>query len=235
MRIVLGDGLLGSAIVGVTGWQYVSRSKDGIDFRKGSWKQHIPIGTTEIINMIANTDTYSDNWDDMFDVNYRAVIELVDFCNAKGIKLIHYSTDYVYVNNAQLPRETHKPKPQQTPYAISKLLADEYIIKHCKNYLILRGSQKPDPFPYEKAFVDVIGNFDYPDVIAAIVMKMVRYEATGIYNIGTEAKSVHDLAIETNPMVQETKAPDHFPKDLRMDLSKMKQFLDGKEEDHDSL
>ena len=229
MRVILGDGLLGTAVIGQTGWHYISRSKDDIDFVKGNWKQHIPIGTTEIINLIANTDTYSDDFDKVFSVNYRAVKDLVHFCNDMNIKLTHYSTDYVYIYSKHPAKETFKAKPQKTAYAMSKLLADEYIMRHSDNYLICRGSQKPDPFPYDKGFTDVIGNFDYPDAIAEIFVELIRGGATGLYNIGTEDKSVYDLALQTNSDVQPCEAPDHFPKDLRMDLTKMKEFLDGQE------
>jgi dTDP-4-dehydrorhamnose reductase len=229
MRVILGDGLLGTAVIGQTGWHYISRSKDGIDLTKTNWQQHIPIGTTEVINLIANTDTYSDNWDLIFDVNYRAVQSLVHFCNKRNIKLVHYSTDYVYIYSKHPAKETFKAKPQKTAYAISKLLADEYIMNHCNDYLICRGSQKPDPFPYDKGFSDVIGNFDYPDALAEIFVDLIRYGATGLYNIGTEDKSVYELALQTNDSVEPCEAPDHFPKDLRMDLTKMKQFLDGQE------
>ena len=85
MRVILGDGLLGTAVIGQTGWHYVSRSKDGIDLTKGNWKQHIPIGTTEIVNLIANTDTYGNDFDKIFSVNYRAVRDLVHFCNDMNI------------------------------------------------------------------------------------------------------------------------------------------------------
>lgn len=229
MRVILGDGLLGTAVIGQTGWHYVSRSKDGIDLTKGNWKQHIPIGTTEIVNLIANTDTYSNDFDKIFSVNYRAVRDLVHFCNEMNIKLIHYSTDYVYVNSKHPAKETYKAKPQETAYAISKLLADEYIMRHSNNYLICRGSQKPDPFPYDKGFTNVIGNFDYPDALAEVFIELIRGGATGLYNIGTEDKSVYDLALQTNPSVEPTEAPDHFPTDLRMDLTKMKEFLNGQE------
>lgn len=227
MRVILGDGLLGTAVIGQTGWHYVSRSKDGIDLTKGNWKQHIPIGTTEIVNLIANTDTYGNDFDKIFSVNYRAVRDLVHFCNDMNIKLVHYSTDYVYVNSKHPAKETYKAKPQETAYAISKLLADEYIMRHSNNYLICRGSQKPDPFPYDKGFTNVIGNFDYPDALAEVFIELIRGGATGLYNIGTDDKSVYDLALETNPNVEPTEAPAHFPTDLRMDLTKMKEFLNG--------
>jgi hypothetical protein len=229
MKVVLGDGLLGSSVIGLSGWHYISRSKDDIDITKpSSWKNLIPIGTTEIINLIANTNTYSNDVRKMYDVNYHGVVSLVQFCNDMKIKLVHYSTDYVYEGSTTNAKETYKEKPT-THYAISKWLADRYIIEHSDNYLICRGSQKPDPFPYESAWSDLMGNFDYPDVIAEIFIKMIKNGATGLYNIGTETKSMYDLAKQTNPNVISIIAPSHVPKDVTMDLTKMKQFLDGKE------
>ena len=69
------------------------------------------------------------------------------------------------------------------------------------------------------------GNFDYADVIADIVIDMVKSGAEGLYNIGTDKKSMFDLAKQSKPDVLEAIAPDHFPKDVTMDLSKMKKHL----------
>lgn len=225
MNLVLGDGLLGSAVIGASGWQYLSRREHGFNInKKSTWKGNIPNGITSVINLIANTDTYSTDINAMFETNYRAVIRLVDYCNKNNIKLVHFSTDYAYENSKPNAKETDKTKPT-TPYAMSKVLADEYIIKHSNDYLILRGAQKEDPFPYESAFTNVYGNFDYPDVIAEILVEMVRSNATGLYNIGTQTKSMFDLAKKTKPGVHESIAPDHFPKDITMNLSKMEKHL----------
>lgn len=225
MNIVLGDGLLGSSVIGLSGWDYISRKRDGFDINKyAKLNSILPKGTKTIINLIANTDTYSSDINSMFQTNYRAVIDLVDFCNKKNIKLVHFSTDYVYEKSVSNATEEDKAIPT-TPYAMSKLLADEYIMKHSKNYLILRGAQKVDPFPYESAFTNLMGNFDYPDIIAEIVIAMVIFGATGLYNIGTPTKSMYDLAKKTNPYVKESIAPDHFPTDVTMNLNKMTVFL----------
>lgn len=224
MVIVLGDGLLGSSVIGLSGWSFVSKKQDGFDINTSSIKSFLPIGTTTIVNLIANTDTYSNDINSMFNTNYRAVIELVHFCNKNSIKLVHFSTDYVYEKSISNATETDTAIPS-TPYAMSKLLADEYIMKHSQNYLVLRGAQKIDPFPYETAFTDLYGNFDYPDVIAEIVIKMIQAGATGLYNIGTPTKSMYELAIRTNPKVIGVPAPQHFPKDVTMDLTKMQNFL----------
>jgi len=225
MNLILGGGLLGSTVIVTSGWQYTSRKEHGFDINnRNSWNSNIPKDVTCIINLIANTDTYSKDIDAMFETNYRAVINLVDYCNDNKIKLVHYSTDYVYENSKTNANELDKTAPT-TPYAMSKVLADEYIIKHCNDYLILRGAQKEDPFPYESAFTNVYGNFDYPDAIAEILIKMVKSNASGLYNIGTPTKSMFDLAKKTKPEVLEAIAPDHFPKDVTMDLTKMEKHL----------
>lgn len=225
MNLILGDGLLGTPVIGSSGWAYVSRKEGGFDInKKATWKNNIPKSTTTIINLIANTDTYSSDAFGMFNTNYRGVVDLVEYCNNNNIKLVHFSTDYVYENSRTCAKETNKAKPT-TAYAVSKLLADEYIMKHSNEYLILRGAQKIDPFPYDKAFTNIYGNFDYADVIADIVIDMVKSGAEGLYNIGTHKKSMFDLAKQSKPDVLEAIAPDHFPKDVTMDLSKMKKHL----------
>jgi hypothetical protein len=229
MRVVLGDGLLGSAVIGQTGWHYISRKNDDLDIRRPStWMGLIPKDTTEIINLIANTNTYSDDVRLMYDVNYSAVVELVRFCNKRNIKLVHYSTDYVYENSTSNATERTKEKPT-SHYATSKWLADKYIMQHCNDFLICRGSQKPDPFPYDVGFTDLMGNFDYPDVIAEIFIKMVKSGAKGLYNIGTETKSIYDLALQTQPDVKPGLTPSHMPKDVTMNLTKMKTWLNGED------
>lgn len=225
MILILGDGLLGSEIQKQTGWNYISRKKDGFDITDtANWVDLISKETKVIVNLIANTDTYSDDYLKMIDVNYRGVKDLVSFCNLQKIKLIHYSTDYVYVNSDSNASETTIAKPHNM-YGISKLLADEYVLGMAKKPLVLRGSQKIEPFPFSKAFDDVIGNFDYVSVMAEITIQMIKANASGLYNIGTPVKSMYELAKQTNPDVIPGKAPDHFPKDVTMDLTKMNNFL----------
>ena len=225
MILILGDGLLGSEIQRQTGWNYISRKKDGFDITNTSnWVDLIPKETKVIVNLIANTDTYSDDYYKMIDTNYKGVKLLVTFCNHRNIKLVHYSTDYVYVDSNSYASEKSIAKPKNM-YGISKLLADEYVLENGKGSLVLRGSQKIKPFPYPKAYYDVIGNFDYPDRIAELTIKMIEGGATGLYNIGTPAKSMFELAKQTNPGVEAIEAPDNFPKNVTMDLTKMDKYL----------
>ena len=231
MILVLGDGLLGSEVIGQSGWNYISRKEDGIDFTDlNSWSNKIPKETTHIVNLIANTDTYSRDAKSMYRVNYVAVMGLAEFCNERDIKLVHYSTDYVYEDSESNATETSEVGPV-SHYAISKWLADEYIMRHSNDYLICRGSQKINPFPYDMAFTDLMGNFDYPEVLSNILIDMVRMNASGLYNIGTPTKSMYDLAKESNSNVSPGLAPDFMPKDVTMDLTKMNNLFETKGKD----
>ena len=70
--LVLGDGLLGSEIVKQTGWDCISRKKDGFDIRaiKSSYHSFGLHRYNVIINCIAHTDTYSDNKELHWNINY---------------------------------------------------------------------------------------------------------------------------------------------------------------------
>ena len=91
--------------------------------------------------------------------------------------------------------------------------------------MTIRTSFKPNPFPYNKA-VPQIGNFDYVDVISSLIIKLIEKNASGVFNVGTEKKTMLDLAKRT---VLDVGSCDSYnvlmPKDVSMDLTKLKEFL----------
>ena len=142
-------------------------------------------------------------------------------------KLVHVSTDYVYANSIDTPNEEDTPVHQETYYAYTKLLADGYIELKGKNYLILRGTHKPTPFPYEGAWTNHLGNFDYIDVIVDLYIKLIKKDAKGLFNVGTEFKSMYRLAQRTKPNVLPIYNTDlKVPLSVKMNVSKLNKFLD---------
>lgn len=220
--LVLGDGLLGSEIVKQTNWDYISRKKDGFDIRNRDFNF---VGYDTIVNCIAHTDTYSDNKENNWDINYKGVADLVDYCNIHNIKLVHISTDYVYTNSIANATENDIPIHGNNWYSYTKLLADAYIELKSKNYLICKGTHKPNPFPYTNAWIDQFGNFDYVDVIASLIINLIISNNFGIFNVGTELKSMFDLANKTNKIVQPSLKPEHVPNNLTMNISKLKNLI----------
>ena len=87
-KLILGDGLLGSELVKQTNWDYISRKKDKIDFTSPKTyerKLQYPYEFDTIINCIAYTDTYDLDRDKHWNVNYSAVVDLVEICNKYNI------------------------------------------------------------------------------------------------------------------------------------------------------
>ena len=228
--VVLGDGLLGSELVKQTGWDFISRKKDGFDisnyslYYKFFLEDHDSIAWWSkynvIVNCIANTNTYSDNKDLHWDINYKSVIKLSDFCSKHNIKLVHISTDYVYTNSVNNASENDVPIHGDNWYSYTKLLGDSYIQLN-KNNLVLRGTHKQRPFPYNKAWIDQIGNFDYVDVMASLRKQLIEKEAIGLYNVGTELKTMFSLAGDVTPDF----SPTNVPKNVSMNVNKLKIYL----------
>lgn len=231
--VILGNGILAKEIISQTNWPSISRSKDGFELMdKSTYAKHLleiyhgVIVTRKydiIINCIANTDTYSDNRSLHWDTNYRGVIWLSDFCEEHGIKLVHISTDYVYTNSVNEASEEDIPIHGNNWYSYTKLLGDSYVQLNPKN-LILRGTHKPYPFPHKEAWVDQIGNFDYINNIANLIVKVIQKNETGVVNIGTEIKSMFTLASKTNHVIPKF-TNNNIPKNTSMNINKLQKIL----------
>lgn len=233
--VILGDGLLGSELQKQTKWDFLSRKHHGFDITNPKSFNLLlktfdgvaqEVKYTTIINCIANTNTYSDNKKEHWDVNYKGVADLVDFCNINNIKLVHISTDYVYTNSTNISSEDSIPIHGNNWYSYSKLLGDSYIELKSNNYLICRGTHKPTPFPYNNAWVDQIGNFDYVDVISNLIVQLINNGCVGVFNVGTDIKTMYNLASQTStptPLL----SPSNVPHNTSMNLNKLKHALKG--------
>jgi dTDP-4-dehydrorhamnose reductase len=140
--------------------------------------------------------------------------------------LIHISTDYIYANsNLDADEDATVPVHANNWYSYTKLLGDAHIQLMSKDYLIIRCSHKPKPFPYDKAWYNQWGNFDYVDVIANLIVRLVLSDAKGVYNVGTKCKRMFSLARETKPGIESITAPTNVPYDVSMNTLKMKTKL----------
>lgn len=222
--VVLGDGLLGSEIVNQTSWHYISRKKDGFDIINIAHFNLIPENTTTLINCIANTDSYSLDKETHWDVNYKGVHNLIQFCNEHKIKFVHISTDFIFANNSkETPSEEDVPVHSEHWYSYTKLLGDGLVQLLSNDYLLCRCTHKPYPIPYKKIFADRVGNFDYVNVIASLIIKLINKGANGVFNVGTDKKYMVDLIPHNDYELINT--PTGLPTDTTMSISKMNNFL----------
>ena len=227
--LILGDGLLGSELVKQTGWTYISRKKsERFNFTTPStyeaWFKY-PFDT--IINCIACTDTYSTKRKEHWAINYKAVSDLVDLCNQYNKKLVHISTDYLYTFSKDNATENDVPVHCRNWYGYTKLLADGYVQLKADNFLLIRSTHKAEPFTFDTAWTTQTGNFDYVSVIADLIIKLITKDSHGIYNVGTEVKTMYDLAKRTAKNVKptSTKLDESTPSNLIMDIKKMNKAL----------
>jgi dTDP-4-dehydrorhamnose reductase len=230
MIVVLGNGILGSELSKQTGWLNISRQTEGFDICREETYTLIPESCTVLVNCIANTDTWSDERESHWETNYAGVHKLIEFCNAKNIKLVHISTDYVYAGTKESElvigaSEEHIPVNAQNWYSYTKLLGDGLVQLLSKKYLICRCSHKKSPFPYAKAYTDKYGSFDYVDTIAIFIVSLIELEACGVYNVGTHPKSAYELAKQTRYDIQPAQLPNGVPAYSIMNIEKMKKTL----------
>lgn len=204
--LVLGDGLLGSHIISQTGWDYLSMEKDDIDV-VNEFNEMLPLideyEPDVILNCIGYTNTYDKERETHWEINYRFVVNLADFCDCRDIQLVHISSDYIYAQSQGGFAETDIPVHQETWYSYCKLLSDGYV-QLMNDYLLIRCGLKPTPFPYEKAFTNVKGTFDYVDIIAEQIVTLIKEGRNGVWNIGTPSKTMFELAQQTRPDVKES-------------------------------
>jgi len=109
-----------------------------------------------LINCAAYTavDNAEKNKQDAFSINGEAVRKVADICADCGIKLIHFSTDYVFDGeneNAYLPQDHTAPI---NLYGTSKLAGEQAVQDSGAQYLILRISWLYAP--WDKNFFNFI-------------------------------------------------------------------------------
>ncbi len=94
-----------------------------------------------ILNAAAYTDVdgCEDKRELAWQVNVEAVRNLAGYCQRSKIKLVHYSTDYIFDGTAGPYAEDAKPNPLSY-YGQTKLLSEEIIQESGAEYLIIRSN-----------------------------------------------------------------------------------------------
>jgi dTDP-4-dehydrorhamnose reductase len=150
---------------------------------------------------------------------------IVRACSQKNIKLIYFSTNYVYPGIKGNYSERDPVLPINN-YAISKL-GGECAVQMYKNSLILRISMTEKPFIHKKAFNDVEMNFMYHEQLASNLLKLINYK--GIINVGGSKKIVYDFAKRTNhnviPVASKKILGKQFPRKQTMNLRKYHKII----------
>lgn len=184
----------------------VSPTREQMDIRDpASIRMYMEISKPDVfIHTAALTKPLSRHEEDItasIDANIIGTCNVVKVCSSMGVKLIYISTDYVYPKDSDGAKETDALLPF-TNYGWSKL-GGECAVAMYKNSLILRGAFFERPFPYDKAYTNIVKNQLYQNVCAQLILALM--DETGVINIGSsKAESIFEFALKTKPDVEQS-------------------------------
>ncbi len=95
-----------------------------------------------VINAAAytNVDGCETAREECFAVNAEAVKNIAEACRAQKIKIIHFSTDYVFNGKATKPYVETDPCDPISVYGESKLAGEKYLQSLSDNFILIRTS-----------------------------------------------------------------------------------------------
>ena len=154
-------------------------------------------------------------------INIIGTSNVVKVCSEHNIKIIYFSTAYVYDGINGNHREKDPVNPLNN-YAWSKL-GGECAVQLYKNSLILRLMMCEKPFQHEYAFDDIKTNFLFHEDVAELLPKIINH--FGILNIGGKLQTVYNFAKKSNKNVKKISGKNLYPSNLSMNLNRLKKIV----------
>ena len=170
-------------------YNFIFRNKNQLNILslasiKKNIKKFKPDGILHLAGLSRPMSIHNKDINLSIDLNIIGTANLVKICNEKKIKIIFFSTSYVYPGKKGNYTEKDALLPWNN-YGWSKLGAESSIQMY-KNSLIIRACMTEKPFTHKSAFKDVKTNFIFHDDFAKIFIKVINYR--GIINIEEELK-----------------------------------------------
>ena len=168
-------------------------------------------------------DIHNINISKSIDLNIIGTANIVKACERNKIKLIYFSTGYVYEGTKGNYSENDPVKPFNN-YGLSKL-GGECAVSMYQNSLILRITMTQKPFMYKKAYTDLKTNFMFHEDLVVILPKIITKK--GILNVGGKSQSVYSFAKKYKKNVKKikTKPNESLPLNQTMNISKLKEII----------
>ena len=143
------NGQLASCLkeVASTGLDITFYGSDEVDITRSDTYELLA-SSNLIINCSAYTavDKAEEFPEDAFAVNRMGVIQLVEFCERHRIKLIHFSTDFVFSGEGFSPNKEEDFTGPKSVYGASKLAGEEVILQSSLSSLVIRTSWLYSPY-----------------------------------------------------------------------------------------
>ena len=226
-----GTGRFGSILKGLkTNYEMLFPSKTTLDITNfRSIQKYIKLKKPNIVIHLAGLSRPMNIHDRQIqksiDLNIIGTSNITKACAEKNIKLVYFSTNYVYPGIRGYYKESDGLLPINN-YAWSKL-GGECAVQMYKNSLILRVCMTERPFIHKEAFCNVKSSFIYHDEVAKILLKLINVK--GILNIGGPTKSVYNFAKTDNPNVKKIFLKNNkkikMPFNSSINIKKLKKIL----------
>ena len=158
---------------------------------------------------------------DSINLNIIGTCNVVNACIRKKIKIIYFSTSYIYPGKKGDYKETDGLHPWNN-YGWSKL-GGEAAVQMYKNSLIIRACMTERPFLHKEAYVNVKSNFIFQDQFAKLFLKIINKK--GVYNIGGKSQSIYNFAKSTKPNIKKKLSKGEFPLKQNMNIDKLNKIL----------
>ncbi len=206
MKILLlgHKGMLGSSLL-----LSLSRAHKVTGFDKNEIDVTSSDACRELINnndpdIVVNAAAYTDvdgcekEKDECYAVNAGAVKNIAESCREKNIRIIHFSTDYVFDGKSCEPYHEDSSCNPINVYGASKLAGERYLQQLSSNYLLIRTEwlygkngrnfvrtilEKAETMDRLEVVDDQIGSPTYAKDIAVAVGLMIDRNLTGIYHV----------------------------------------------------
>jgi dTDP-4-dehydrorhamnose reductase len=157
------------------------------------------------------------------DLNIIGTSNVVKLCKSKNIKLIYFSTNYVYPGVKGNYSERDHLLPVNN-YAWSKL-GGESAVQMYTNSLILRICMTDYPFVHKKAVGGANSSFIFNKDVAKIIPYLLNER--GVINIGGKKQEIYKFALKYKKKLLKInyKKIKNFPKDSSVNTEKLKKIL----------
>ncbi len=157
------------------------------------------------------------------DINIIGTANLTKLSKKNKIKLIYFSTGYVYEGTKGNYSEKDPVKPFNN-YGLSKL-GGECAVSMYGNSLILRVTMTEKPFLFKKAYTNLKSNYMFHEDLVNLLPRLIHKK--GIINVGGKSQSIFKFAKKYNPSIKKIliKKKSQLPLNQTMNLNKLKEIF----------
>ena len=186
-----------------------------------NFREFKPDAVLHLAGLSRPMSVHENDIDQSIDLNIIGTSNLVKACNKKNIKIIFFSTSYVYPGKKGNYKENDPVLPWNN-YGWSKLGA-ESAVQMYKNSLIIRACMTEKPFIHKEAFTNVKCNFIFHDEFIKILLKVINFK--GVINIGGKSQTIYQFAKRYKKNVKKKKSKGELPSKIYMSLKKVNNLL----------